>query len=61
MKRNEFEKRNPLMVLKMLRRMMESGELSPRREQEVNMMINNLQSFGGDENGGEWGIRSVTV
>ena len=61
MKRNELEKRNPLMVLKMLRRIMESGELSPKREQEVNLMINNLQSFEGDGNYAQWGIRSVTV
>ena len=60
-KRNELQDRNPLMMLKMLRRMMESVELSPMEEQEVGMMIRNLQQHGGDGSDRQWEIRSLTV
>ena len=60
-KRSELEGRNPVMVLKMLKKMLSNGYLSPQRKHELTKMITNLKPFDKEDDGTQWQARSVTV
>ena len=60
-KKSELEGRNPVMVLKMLKKMLSNGYLSPQRKHELTKMITNLKPFDKEDDGTQWQARSVTV
>ena len=60
-KKRKLEERNPVMVLKMLKKMLKNGNLSPERKHELTKMIRNLKTFDKEDDGTQWQARSVTV
>ena len=59
-KRRKLEERNPVMVLKMLKKMLKNGNLSPERKHELNKMNRNLKIFDKEDDGTQWQALSVT-